>query len=118
VLTDTGSVTPHIISMLDGCDALVIECNHDIEMLANGTYPRMLKQRIGGRFGHLDNHASSALLSAIDYSRVQHLVAAHLSLQNNTPELARAALAAAIGCDAQWICVASQEVGFSWRELN
>jgi len=118
VLTDTGSVTPHIISMLDGCDALVLECNHDIEMLANGTYPRMLKQRIGGRFGHLDNHATSALLSAIDTSRVQHLVAAHLSLQNNTPELARAALAAAIGCDAQWICVASQDAGFCWRELN
>jgi len=118
VLTDTGSVTPHIIKMLDSCDALVLECNHDAEMLTNGSYPRLLKQRIGGRFGHLDNRATAALLSAVDHSRVQHLVAAHLSLQNNTPALARAALATAMGCDADWICVASQEAGFSWRELK
>ncbi|MFA6441765.1 MAG: MBL fold metallo-hydrolase [Sterolibacterium sp.] len=118
VLTDTGSVTPHIISMLDGCDALVLECNHDIEMLTGGAYPRTLKQRIGGRFGHLDNQASAALLGAIDCSRLQHLVAAHLSIQNNTTELVRAALAAALDCDANWIGVASQEAGFCWRELK
>ena len=118
VLTDTGSITPHIISMLDGCDALVVECNHDIEMLANGAYPRTLKQRIGGRFGHLDNRASAALLSAIDHSRLQHVIAAHLSLQNNTPELVRASLTAAMRCDEERICVASQEAGFLWCELK
>ncbi|MCX7173466.1 MAG: MBL fold metallo-hydrolase [Proteobacteria bacterium] len=118
VLTDTGSITPHIVNMLDGCDALVLECNHDIEMLAGGSYPWMLKQRIGGRFGHLDNRATAALLGAIDCSRLQHLVAAHLSLQNNTSELARAALATALGCNTEWIGVASQESGFSWRELK
>lgn len=118
VLTDTGSVTPHIINMLDGCDALVLECNHDIEMLTGGPYPRSLKQRISGRFGHLDNQASAALLGALDCSRLQHLVAAHLSLQNNTTELVRATLAAALGCDAEWIGVASQEAGFYWRELK
>ena len=118
VLTDTGTITPHIVAMLNGCDALVLECNHDVDMLANGTYPKVLKQRIGGRFGHLDNHATSALLAAIDRTRLQHVVAAHLSLQNNTPELARAALAAAMGCDAEWICVATQETGFSWREFD
>jgi len=117
VLTDTGSITPHIVAMLDGCDALVLECNHDADMLANGTYPRALKQRIGGRFGHLDNQATSGLLCAIDRTRLKHLVAAHLSLQNNTPELARAALAGALGCDAEWIGVATQEAGFSWREI-
>jgi phosphoribosyl 1,2-cyclic phosphodiesterase len=118
VLTDTGTVTPHIVNMLDGCDALVVECNHDSAMLANGAYPRTLKQRIGGRFGHLDNLATAALLAAIDHSRLQHVVAAHLSLQNNTPELVRAVLAAAIGRDEDWICVASQEAGFTWRELK
>lgn len=117
VLTDTGSVTPHIVNMLDGCDALVLECNHDVEMLRHGTYPRLLKQRIGGRFGHLDNRATAALLAAIDCSRLQHLIAAHLSLQNNTSELVRSTLTAVMRCDPEWIGVASQETGFSWREL-
>lgn len=118
VLTDTGSITPHIVAMLSGCDALVLECNHDMDMLAKGAYPKVLKQRISGRFGHLDNNAAAALLSAIDCSRLQHLVAAHLSAQNNTPDLARAAMAAAIGCTAEWIRVASQEAGFAWCQLS
>ena len=117
ILTDAGVVTPHMRSTLDACDALVLECNHDAEMLAHGSYPRSLKQRIAGRYGHLDNEAAAALLGAIDRSRLQHLVAAHLSEQNNTPALARAALAAASGCAAEWIVVASQEQGFSWRQL-
>lgn len=118
VLTDSGVITPHIIFMLNGCDALVLECNHDPEMLMNGPYPSLLKRRISGRLGHLDNCASAALLSVIDRSRIRHLVAAHLSLQNNTPELARIALSAAMNCDAEWIGVATQEAGFPWRDLK
>jgi len=118
VLTDTGAATPHIVAMLGGCDALVLECNHDRDMLAGGAYPRHLKQRIAGRFGHLDNQAAAALLAALDRSRLKHLVAAHLSEQNNTPQLARTALAEAIGCEAEWIGIASQDDGFSWRELS
>jgi len=117
VLTDTGAATPHILAMLDGCDALVLECNHDRDMLAGGAYPRHLKQRIAGRFGHLDNEAAAALLAKLDRSRLQHLVAAHLSEQNNTPQLARAALAGAIGCAEEWIGIAGQDDGSSWREL-
>lgn len=118
VLTDTGCITPHIINMLTNCDALVLECNHDIEMLDNSSYHRSLKQRISGRLGHLDNHASASLLARLDHSRLQHLIAAHLSEQNNTPQLARAALAEVLGCSADWIGVASQEHGFAWRELK
>lgn len=117
VLTDTGCITPHIIKILSGCDALVLECNHDLEMLANSAYHRALKQRIRGRLGHLDNHASATLLAALDHSHLQHIVAAHLSEQNNTPQLARAALAEVLGCSPEWIGVASQEDGFAWREL-
>lgn len=118
VLTDTGGVTRHIIEMLSACDALVLECNHDPEMLANGTYPRMLKQRIGGRFGHLDNQAAATLLGELDHARLQHVIAAHLSEQNNTPQLARAALAGVLGCREERIGVASQADGFAWRELT
>ncbi|MGB7540480.1 MAG: MBL fold metallo-hydrolase [Burkholderiales bacterium] len=118
VLTDTGSSTAHIEASLSGCDALVLECNHDLDMLMNGGYPPALKARIAGGFGHLDNGASAAILAALDRRRLKHVIAAHLSQKNNTPELARAALSAVLGCEPEWVSVASQEEGFGWRDLK
>ncbi len=117
VLTDTGTITPHIEQMLTGCDALVLECNHDTKMLANGPYPTSLKQRVSGRYGHLDNLAAADLLRSIDTSKLAHLLAAHLSHKNNLPELARSALAEAINCEESWIGIADQALGFEWRSL-
>lgn len=117
VLTDAGCSTPHIEAMLSGCDALVLECNHDIEMLMNGDYPYSLKQRVGGRLGHLNNQASAALLANLDTRRLQHLVAAHISAKNNTPELAVAALCGVLNCAESWVGVAGQQDGFDWREI-
>src|SRR6187455_2857697 len=117
VLTDIGMSTPAVERALSGCDALVLECNHDAAMLSEGPYPPALKARIAGRFGHLDNAASSALLAALDNSRLRHIVAAHLSKQNNTPAHARTALAQALGCSDDWIGVADQSTGFGWREI-
>lgn len=117
VLTDTGWPTPHIAQALSGVDALVLECNHDLDMLLNGPYPPRLKERIAGRLGHLANTASADLVRAMDCSRLQHVIAAHLSEKNNTPELARAALAGALNCETEWIGVATQEEGFGWREI-
>lgn len=117
VLTDAGCITAHMVDMLSGCAALLLECNHDKDMLAAGRYPAYLKQRIAGRFGHLDNDSASALLAQLDRSRLQHVVAAHLSQENNTPALARAALAKALGCGAEWVTVADQDDGFGWREI-
>ena len=97
LLTDLGMATPHVVEALSGCDALVLECNHDPELLANSDYPAALKQRISGRHGHLANDAAAGLLRDIDSSRLQHIFAAHLSRQNNRPEFARAALAGALG---------------------
>ena len=118
VLTDTGAPTRHIQAMLSGCDGLVLECNHDPAMLAASPYPGWLKERIGGGFGHLPNAAAAAILDAIDRSRLRHVVAAHLSAQNNTPELARAALAGVLGCAAEWVGVAEQDGGFDWRSID
>lgn len=118
VLTDTGTSTPHIEAMLTGCAALVLECNHDARMLAGGSYPAWLKNRIGGAFGHLANEAAAQLLAALDTRGLQHIVAAHLSQENNTPELARAALAGALNCGPDWIGVAGQEDGFGWRSVS
>lgn len=117
VLTDTGSSTVHIERVLNGCAALVLECNHDADLLANGDYPFSLKNRIGGRFGHLENTAAAALLAKLDNSKLQHIVAAHLSRKNNTPELAMLALSKALNCGADWIGVATQQEGFGWREI-
>lgn len=116
VVTDLGMSTPAVERALSGLDALVLECNHDSAMLADGPYPAQLKARIAGRFGHLANDASAALLAALDNSRLRHIVAAHLSKQNNTPAHARAALAGALGCAGDWIGIADQEAGFDWRE--
>lgn len=117
VLTDAGNSTPHIEAILSGCDALVLECNHDADMLRGGPYPPMLKQRVAGRFGHLDNGSAARLLASLDNSRLQHMVAAHLSEKNNTPELARAALSPVLNCGPEWIGVADQENGFGWRQV-
>jgi phosphoribosyl 1,2-cyclic phosphodiesterase len=117
VLTDVGSITPHIVDVLRCCDALVLECNHDSEMLASSDYPEMLKRRISGRLGHLSNEMAASLLSQIGTSRLQHLVAAHLSQQNNRRELAVSALASVLNCDEEWIGVACQVRGFDWREI-
>jgi phosphoribosyl 1,2-cyclic phosphodiesterase len=118
LLTDTGSSTPHIQRMLDRCDALLLECNHDPDMLAAGHYPPSLKARILGDLGHLSNLQAAELLRELDRSRLQHLVAAHLSEKNNTPHLAVAALASGIDCASDWIAVADQSSGLSWRSLQ
>lgn len=117
VLTDAGCLTPHLTAMLDACEALVLECNHDAEMLAGSGYPPSLKRRISGRLGHLDNATAASLLAQVDVSRLQHIVAAHLSEQNNRAELATGALSAVLNCAPEWIGVADQEEGFDWRQV-
>ncbi len=117
VLTDTGTITEHIENHLSGCEALVLECNHDLNMLMDGPYPASLKKRVAGRFGHLDNLAAASLLRNIDCTKLRHVLAAHLSKQNNRPELARAALAGALSCAEDWVGIAEQASGFGWREI-
>jgi phosphoribosyl 1,2-cyclic phosphodiesterase len=118
VLTDVGRTTPHIESKLSSCEALVLECNHDASMLQSGPYSWALKQRVGGDLGHLENSDSAKLLSKLDNSKLQHIVAAHLSVKNNTPELAKLALATVLGCEENWVGIANQAVGFDWRTIS
>ena len=117
VLTDAGESTRHIERTLESCDALVLECNHDVDMLARSNYPPRLRRRISSRLGHLDNAAAAALLSRVAGPQLRHVIAAHLSQQNNTPELAQGALASVLDCSPDWIAVACQDGGFDWREL-
>jgi phosphoribosyl 1,2-cyclic phosphodiesterase len=117
VLTDTGCSTPHIEHMLSACNALVLECNHDLDLLMQGPYPLSLKQRVSGRLGHLDNSTAANILKKLDNSHLQHLIAAHLSEKNNSPELAKQALSASLNCETEWIGIAQQKTGFDWRQI-
>ena len=118
VLTDTGISTPHIETMLSGCNALALECNHDLDMLMNGPYAWPLKQRVSSRLGHLDNTSSAALLAKLDTSKLQHILAAHLSVKNNSPALVKNALSEVLSCTPEWIGIADQKSGFDWRQIN
>ena len=118
VLTDVGCSTPHIEAMLKTCDALFLETNYDPHLLKNGPYPPQLKERVSGRFGHLSNEESAALLARLDHSHLQRVVAAHVSKKNNTPQLAQAALARVLGCAPEEVVVADQGAGLDWMEIR
>jgi phosphoribosyl 1,2-cyclic phosphodiesterase len=86
--TDTGKVSALIANRLSGCNGLVLEFNHDLEMLKTGPYPHSLKQRVRSSQGHLANGDAANFLQSILHDRLQHIVMAHLSETNNTPQLA------------------------------
>ena len=114
VLTDVGETTPHIEASLSDCDALFLEANHCEDMLYRSSYPPRLKERISGRYGHLSNAASAEILKRVASGRLQRVVAAHLSRENNRSELAKNAFADALGGVADDIFVATQDQGLEW----
>lgn len=91
IATDLGVSSPLVEDSLAECTALVLEFNHDEEMLWNGSYPWNLKQRIASNTGHLSNHAASELLAAVMHRELRTCVLAHLSQENNLPQLAEEA---------------------------
>ncbi len=93
IATDLGAATSVVRTHLRNCSLLVLESNHDPKMLMEGPYPWHLKQRVRGRTGHLANEASRDLLGELLHDGLGHVVLAHLSEQNNTPELALRAAA-------------------------
>ncbi|WP_077036262.1 MBL fold metallo-hydrolase [Pelomonas sp. KK5] len=118
LITDIGSLTAAVVAALQGCDALLLECNHDEELLRGSSYPASLKRRILGTHGHLSNTSAAELLAHCRHDRLRHVVAAHLSASNNTPALATAALAPILGCSAADIPVADQALGLDWLSLG
>jgi phosphoribosyl 1,2-cyclic phosphodiesterase len=117
VLTDLGHATFHVLRQLEGCDALLLECNHDPGLLEASGYPPFLKRRVAGDFGHLSNTSAADIAARVQHAGLGHVVAAHLSQQNNRPELARACLATALGRDAADIWVADAEQGNGWLDV-
>ena len=117
VLTDLGSWCSKVVDHYQGLDALMIESNHCRDMLARGHYPAFLKQRVGGNYGHLNNHQAASLVAELGWQRLQHLVLAHLSRKNNLPQLARQCFVDTLGCDPDWLQLADQDSGLDWRHI-
>ncbi|MFT5603472.1 MAG: phosphoribosyl 1,2-cyclic phosphodiesterase [Paracoccaceae bacterium] len=116
LLTDLGSITPFVSEQYRQCDALVLEFNHDCNLLARGPYPPSLKNRVGGDWGHLSNEQAADLLSTVELERLQHIVMAHISEKNNTVALAEAALRQVVASMDTAIS-ADQEKGFDWLAI-
>ncbi|MCG6909678.1 MAG: MBL fold metallo-hydrolase [Deltaproteobacteria bacterium] len=102
IATDLGIATNMVKQHLKGCDLLILEANHDPEMLMSGPYPWPLKQRIKSRTGHLSNQASGELLYELKHDSLQHVILAHLSETNNTPDKVLREVGPALkGCNAR-----------------
>ena len=114
LLTDLGHATTHVLEQLAGCQSLLLECNHDPQMLADSIYPPFLKRRVAGAWGHLANEAAAAIALAIQPRGLRQVVAAHLSEQNNRPEVVRRVLASTLGCAEADILVADGPNGSDW----
>lgn len=117
ILTDLGCVTPHVVSSYEGCHSLLLEFNHDLDMLMKGDYPPQLKRRVSGDWGHLNNEQAADLLRQLDCaSELTHLVVAHISEKNNSRARAEQALAAVLSStgDVIW---AEQQEGFDWLSV-
>ncbi|MFV0476455.1 MAG: MBL fold metallo-hydrolase [Parahaliea sp.] len=118
VLTDLGSITPHVIDHYSGCHGLLLEFNHDLDLLRHGPYPEALKRRVAGDWGHLNNQQAAELLAAIAGRELRYLVLGHISEQNNTTEAAAAALMQVYGELDERVVFADQAGGFGWLELS
>ncbi len=91
IATDLGEASPEVRRALAGCRAIVIESNHDPELLRTGHYPPYLKRRVASRAGHLSNRQMQSLLGDVAGPRLEHVILVHLSRKNNSPERAEAA---------------------------
>ena len=117
ILTDLGHATAHVLEHLQGCSALLLECNHDTDMLAQSSYPDFLKRRVGGPNGHLSNTAAVDIIRSVMNQQLKHVVGAHLSAQNNTARLVQTLLGEALACAADDIVVARPDVGTRWLQI-
>jgi len=117
MLTDLGSITPHVIDRYRRCQGLLLEANHDRGLLAAGPYPPGLKRRVGGGWGHLSNCQAAEFLRRLAGGALRTLAVGHLSHQNNTPAHVREALAPVTGGLEQTL-YADQDVGFGWLTLS
>lgn len=117
VLTDLGHATPHVMQRLVGLHAMLLEFNHDSDLLAGSAYPPFLKHRVSGNYGHLSNDAAAAIARAVNHDGLRHVLAAHLSGQNNRPDIVRRVLAEALGAREHEMLTATATEGSDWLDV-
>lgn len=116
VMTDLGSISPHVLSIYDGCHALLLEANHDLEMLWSGSYPMVTKQRVASAWGHLSNLQAERFLQEINLDLLETLVLGHISEQNNHMDIVKRHFSTLEG-RLRRVVYATQESGFSWLDV-
>ena len=117
IITDLGFITNYLIESLKEIKALVIEFNHDKNMLINSDYPQSLKDRVSGMYGHLENMESIKLLKAINYRDIKWIAAAHLSEKNNNENLVKQLISDATQKDKECIKIIDQINGIDWLKV-
>ena len=129
-VTDLGACTPHVKEKLQGVNGLVVECNYDLDMLANGPYPPSLQARIRSNYGHLGNEQAGSLLSQLDHPNLQCILLGHLSERNNSDAIALSTIhkhleerpervaVLAQHCASQWFDIAVDETTEISAEMN
>ena len=119
ILTDLGHISQHVQNAYAGCDALLLEANHCLDMLNFGDYPRQLKRRVAGQWGHLNNAQSAAFLKALDTDRLKTLVLGHISRNNNSLERVKACFAKVLSSlPLATLRYACQDEGFNWLSVT
>ena len=117
ILTDLGSITPHVLDNYRDCHSLLLEFNHDLLMLQAGSYPPALKRRVGGDWGHLNNLQAAQLLRDLGAARPGQLVVAHVSENNNSRQKAEEALLSVLD-SLEGVVWAEQAGGFDWLAVG
>lgn len=117
VLSDLGSLTPHLIDCYKDCHALQLEANHDPNMLQNGPYPPSLRARVAGAFGHLSNQQCAELIRRVHWHGLSRVTAGHISEKNNSRDLVRAELSPVLDCLPQQVRLLEQDQISDWIEI-
>lgn len=117
ILSDLGSLTPHIVDAYQGCHALQVEANHDPHLLQTGPYPPMLRARVAGAYGHLSNLQCAEFIQKVRWPGLRYVSAGHISEKNNDRDLVRQVLAPVLECQPDEVILLEQDGLSPWYSL-
>ncbi|HBS41956.1 MAG TPA: MBL fold metallo-hydrolase [Oceanospirillales bacterium] len=118
ILSDLGSLTPHLVDAYRGCHALQVEANHDPVMLQNGPYPPSLKVRVAGDYGHLSNEQCADFIRRVSWPGLSRVTVGHISEKNNHPDLVAQALSGALQCQPEDVILLEQDLVSDWYQVQ
>ena len=114
ILSDLGSLTPHLVQAYQGCHALQVEANHDPVMLQNGPYPPSLKVRVAGDYGHLSNEQCADFIRRVRWPGLTQVTVGHISEKNNHPDLVANTLCGVLECQPDEVVLLEQDLVSDW----